>query len=84
MRQEMATLFNDLMKLALMNNMAKVKVGPPAVSRLNASLQRTMVSWGVIQKNFFWAMVVRRSVITTVNKHSLKAAGDLHRIYIYQ
>ena len=48
----MATLFNDLMKLALMNNMAKVKVGPPAVSNLNASLQRSMVSWGVIQKIF--------------------------------
>ena len=37
----------------------------------------------VIQK-FFWAAVVWKDVITTVIKHSLKAAGDLYRVYMYQ
>ena len=41
-----------------------------------------MQSWDNTE-NFFWAVVVRRSVITTVIKHSEKAAGDLYKVYIY-
>ena len=43
---------------------------------------------GLIQKEYYsklWGVaVVQRSVITTVIKHPLKAAGDLYRVYIYQ
>lgn len=33
MRQEMITLFNNLVKIISIDNMVEVKVGPPAVSR---------------------------------------------------